>query len=81
MSRETHVRNCESLGVRFPRATTGKRPGFALIFHHTDAVREYAYGPNTKVGHLEKALVAAKANGWTVANMKTDWKVIFDFEQ
>lgn len=62
-------------------ATTGKRPGFALIVHHTDAVREYAYGPNTKVGHLEKALVAAKANGWTVANMKTDWKVIFDFEQ
>ena len=21
MSRETHVRNCESLGVKFPRAT------------------------------------------------------------
>jgi phosphoglycolate phosphatase-like HAD superfamily hydrolase len=62
-------------------ATTGKRPGFALIVHHTDAVREYAYDKDTKVGHLEKALVAAKANGWTVASMKTDWKVIFGFEQ
>jgi hypothetical protein len=58
-------------------ATTGKRPGFALIVHHTDAVGEYAYDKDTKVGHLEKALVAAKANGWAIANMKNDWKVIF----
>jgi hypothetical protein len=61
-------------------ATTGKGPGFALIVHHTDAKREYAYDKDTKVGHLEKALTAAKANGWAIANMKTDWKVIFGFE-
>ena len=58
-----------------------RRPGFALIVHHTDAMREYAYDRDRKVGHLEKALVAAKANGWTIANMKLDWKVIFPFDQ
>jgi len=58
-----------------------RRPGFALIVHHTDAVREYAYDRDTKVGHLEKALVAAKAKGWTIANMKRDWKAIFPFDQ
>jgi len=44
-------------------------------------VREYAYDRDTKVGHLENALVAAKANGWTIANMKLDWKVTFPFGQ
>jgi phosphoglycolate phosphatase-like HAD superfamily hydrolase len=60
-------------------ATTGKKPGFALIVHHTDAEREYAYDRDTHIGRLDKALVAAKKNGWTVANMKDDWKVIFPF--
>jgi phosphoglycolate phosphatase-like HAD superfamily hydrolase len=62
-------------------ATTGKGPGFALIVHHTDAKREYAYDKDTKVGHLEKALTAAKTNGWAIANMRTDWKVIFPFSE
>ena len=30
------------------------RPGFALIVHHTDAVREYAYDRDTKVGQSRK---------------------------
>jgi hypothetical protein len=60
-------------------ATSGKVPGFALIVHHTDAEREYAYDRDTHVGRLDKALDAANKNGWTVANMKDDWKVIFPF--
>ncbi len=53
---------------------------FGLIVHHTDAVREYAYGADSIVGRLDLALEAATLNGWTVADMKTDWKVIFPFE-
>jgi hypothetical protein len=61
--------------------TTGNGLRFALIVHHTDAEREYAYDRNTAVGHLAKALDAAQANGWTIADMKRDWKVIFPFEK
>ena len=60
-------------------ATSGKAPGFALIVHHTDAEREYAYDRDTHVGRLDKALDAARKNGWAIANMKDDWKVIFPF--
>jgi hypothetical protein len=60
-------------------ATSGKGPGFALIVHHTDAEREYAYDRDTHVGRLDKALDAAQKNGWAIANMKADWKVIFPF--
>ena len=53
---------------------------FGLIVHHDDAVREYAYGADSIVGRLDLALEAAKLDGWTVASIKTDWKVIFPFE-
>jgi hypothetical protein len=61
--------------------TTGeKNPArFGLIVHHTDAVREWAYDCKSSIGHLEKALDAAPAEGWTVMNMKDDWKTIFPF--
>ena len=48
--------------------------------HHTDAVREYAYDRPTKIGQLDKAWVEAKAKGWTVVDMKQDWKKVFAFE-
>jgi hypothetical protein len=50
---------------------------FALIVHHTDAEREWAYDRDSAVGKLDKALDAAKAEGWTVVDMKEDWKSIF----
>ena len=53
----------------------GKR--FAGIVHHTDAERELAYDKDSHVGRLDKALIEAKANGWTVVNMKKEWKVIY----
>ena len=52
---------------------------FALIVHHTDAEREWAYDRNSSIGHLDKALDEAQAKGWTVVDMKTDWKTIFPF--
>ena len=50
---------------------------FMLLVHHTDAEREYAYDRKSSVGRLDKALDEANAKGWTVVDMKSDWKVIF----
>jgi len=60
--------------------TAGNGARFAGIVHHTDAEREYAYDRQSKVGKLDKALDAAKANGWTVVDMKKDWKEVFPAE-
>jgi phosphoglycolate phosphatase-like HAD superfamily hydrolase len=60
--------------------TTGC-PGsrFALLVHHTDSVREYAYDASP-LGKLEVALTEAAARGWTVVDMKNDWNRVFAFE-
>jgi len=50
------------------------------IVHHTDAIREWAYDRQSHIGRLGKALDEAKARGWTVVDMKADWKKIFAFE-
>ena len=56
---------------------------FMGLVYHTDPVREYAYGPagglpNSKVGTFTQALMdEANGKGWTIANMKDDWKTIF----
>jgi phosphoglycolate phosphatase-like HAD superfamily hydrolase len=52
---------------------------FALIVHHTDAEREWAYDRNSSVGRLDTALDAAQAEGWTVVDMKNDWNTVFPF--
>jgi len=51
------------------------------LVHHDDSIREYAYGPNSKVGTFSTALMdEAKEKGWEVISMKNDWKVIFPWE-
>lgn len=52
-------------------------PRFGMIIHHTDAEREYAYDRDTEFGRLDQALDIAPDNGWTVVDMKADWKEIF----
>jgi phosphoglycolate phosphatase-like HAD superfamily hydrolase len=59
--------------------TSGQGPGFGLIVHHTDAAREWAYDRASSIGTLDKALDVAAMNGWTVVDMKNDWKTIFPF--
>jgi hypothetical protein len=54
-----------------------RRLCFMGLVHHTDAVREYAYDRQSSVGKLDKALDEALAKGWTVVDMKNDWKTIF----
>lgn len=60
--------------------TTGKGSRFGLIVHHTDAEREWAYDRKSAVGRLDKALDQAKANGWTVVDMRRDWRKVFPWE-
>jgi hypothetical protein len=50
---------------------------FALLVHHTDAAREWAYDRQSPIGTLDKALDEAREKGWTVVSMKDDWKTVF----
>jgi len=61
--------------IQWTTAEPGAR--FGLIVHHTDAEREYAYDRQSSVGRLDKALDEAGRQGWTVVDMKQDWKRIF----
>ncbi|WSG98917.1 HAD family hydrolase (plasmid) [Rhizobium johnstonii] len=55
----------------------GAPAGLGVLIHHTDAEREYAYDRDTEFGRLDKALDAAAITGWTVVDMKADWKQVF----
>jgi hypothetical protein len=57
--------------------TAGPGARFALLVHHTDAKREWAYDRTSHIGKLDKALDEAAARGWTVVDMKADWKTIY----
>jgi hypothetical protein len=61
--------------LEYTAAGTG--PRFAAILHHTDAEREWAYDRASHIGKLDKALDEARAKGWTVIDMKQDWKTVF----
>lgn len=59
--------------INNPRASIG------IIVHHTDAEREYAYDANTRsTGKLVEALREAPGRGWLIADMKKDWRTIFN---
>jgi len=53
---------------------------FMMYVHHTDAEREWAYDRDSHIGRLDKGLDEAIEKGWTVIDMKNDWKVIYPFE-
>lgn len=55
-------------------------PRLALILHHDDADREFAYDRETHVGRLDKALDEAAQRHWVVVSMKNDFKKVFSFE-
>ena len=61
--------------------TAGEGARFALILHHTDGKRERAYDRESNIGRLDKALDEAADKGWTVINMKKDWKVVYPPEK
>jgi len=55
----------------------GKGKRFAGIVHHTDGEREFAYDRDSHMGRLDRALSEAATYGWTVVDMKKEWKVIY----
>jgi phosphoserine phosphatase len=61
--------------LQWTTSAPGRRLG--LIVRHDDADREYAYDRDSHVGRLDRALDMAPAEGWIVASMKSDWKVVF----
>jgi phosphoserine phosphatase len=65
--------------LQWTSAGSGSR--FCLYVHHTDAEREWAYDRKSWIGRLDKGLDEAKAKGWTVVDMKKDWKRVFPFDK
>jgi phosphoglycolate phosphatase-like HAD superfamily hydrolase len=57
--------------------TAGPGARLALIVHHDDATREFAYDRQSKVGKLDRALDEAGGRRWTVVSMKRDWLQVF----
>jgi len=65
--------------LQWTAASGGAR--FMGIVHHTDAAREFAYDRKFSIGQLDKALDEAQTKGWTVVDMKKDWKRVFAFDR
>lgn len=59
----------------------GDKARFAGLIHHTDAKREYAYDRKSPIGKLDKAWDEAEKRGWTVVDMRRDWKIVYPFEK
>jgi phosphoglycolate phosphatase-like HAD superfamily hydrolase len=62
--------------MRYTRSGPGAR--LALLIHHDDAEREFAYDREFRLSPLTEALDKAEQYGITVVSMKRDWKVVFD---
>jgi hypothetical protein len=61
--------------------TSGGGARFGLIVHHTDADREWGYDRASHIGTLSRGLDEAATRGWTLVDMKHDWKVIYPPEK
>jgi len=62
-------------------AASNKLKSFMLYVHHTDAEREWAYDRDSHIGRLDKGLDEANEKGWTVVDMKNDWKKIYPWSE
>lgn len=65
--------------LQYTAAGSGLR--LMLVVHHTDGEREYAYDRKSQIGRLDKALDEATTRGWTVVDVKRDWKVVYPFQR
>jgi len=57
---------------------SGPGPRLALLLHHDDAVREFAYDREFRLSPLTEALDKAREFGITVVSMKRDWQTVFE---
>jgi len=58
-------------------ALTGPRLGLALLLHHDDGKREFAYDREFRLSPLVEALDRAVDYGLTVVSMQRDWARVF----
>jgi hypothetical protein len=56
-------------------------PRIALVVHHTDADREYAYDRDSHFGKLVRGLDEGLKRGWVIVDVKAEWKKVFAFEK
>jgi phosphoserine phosphatase len=61
--------------------TAGAGPRLAVIVHHDDAGREFAYDRGSHIGKLERGLDEGPRRGWTIVSMKDDWKTLYPAAQ
>jgi phosphoserine phosphatase len=61
--------------MRYAKSGAGLR--LALLIHHDDAEREFAYDRDFRLSPLVEALDKAGAYGITVVSMKRDWRTVF----
>lgn len=61
--------------LRYTESGPGAR--LALLIHHDDAEREFAYDREFRLSPLAEALDKAAQYGITVVSMKRDWKTVF----
>jgi phosphoserine phosphatase len=61
--------------LRYARSSA--HPSLALLLHHDDADREFAYDRDFRLSPLSEALDQARDVGITVVSMKDDWRVVF----
>ena len=64
--------------LQWTAAATGT--SLQVYVHHTDSEREWAYDRTSHIGRLDKGLDEATERGWTIIDMKKDWKVVYPFE-
>lgn len=65
--------------LRYCKSGSGLR--LALILHHDDDAREFAYDRDFKLSPLVEALDKAHEYGITLVSMKNDWNNVFDDAQ
>jgi phosphoserine phosphatase len=63
--------------LEWTTAGSGRRLG--ILVHHDDAAREFAYDRKSAFGRLDRGLEEGPRRGWTIVNMKTDWKCILRY--
>jgi phosphoserine phosphatase len=60
--------------------TAGDGPRFAMIVHHTDSAREFAYDRESHVGRLARGLDEGPERGWLIVDMAGDWTKVWPSE-
>jgi len=55
----------------------GDGPRFAMLLHHTDATREFAYDRGSHVGGLERGFDEGEDRGWLIVDMAEDWEQVW----